>query len=99
MHAELAKKRALKLSYYYPNASSRIIDANSSIGGTFIRDRNLTNRQKSPNLGSFFQSNYSWYSYATAGQYPTISIKSGINHIFYNANPETFIIHTRISLS
>ena len=44
MHAELAKKRAPKLSYYYPNASSRIIDANSSIGGTFIRDRNLTNR-------------------------------------------------------
>ena len=64
-----------KLSYYYPNAYSRIKNANSNIRILPIGHRTYTDKQKTSNLGSIFPPNYSHCSYATTGYLCHISTK------------------------
>ena len=59
------RQRALKPSHYYPNTHSRIDDVNFSVRSMPIGDRTQTNRQKNPNLGSIFLTNYGKCSYTT----------------------------------
>ena len=79
-HAAPARQRVLKLKYYYPSAYSRIDYTNFSIRSTSIRDGTQTNRQKTPNLGSFFLPNYGWCSHVTTGYFCYISTKHATNH-------------------
>ena len=94
MHKILAKQRASVLSHYYSNTYFGISDANSSVGSMSINDGTVTNRQKTPNLGSFFPTNCNWCSYATTGRFCNTHKICNISFHFLNANPQTFVVHT-----